>query len=400
MVSPRGVKLCGEIVFRLNGHRPKRSIRKLSDIERLLIVRLDEIGDLVMTTPLLRECRKNLPKAWISLLVKPSIKNIVEMCPYVNEILTYDWEVGRFDRCERACARAHLKRHQRALQLARTGLWNKYFDFAIVPRWAPDFYHAAFVAYLSGASSRLGYSEKNHHDGPKVYEGLDYLMTHVMYNDAPGHEVERTLNAITYLKGTIESSQLELWTSQADERFANEALNVNDSSDHAFIAFGIGAREAKRIWPAANFTELAVWLTENYGAHIVLIGSGPDVSLGQEIERNASHKLINLVGTATLRQTAAVLKRCDLFVGNDSGPMHIAAAMQTPVVEISCHPLTGSPTHQNSPQRFGPWGDSHVVLQPPSPREPCLMACTANEPHCILEIDADQVKNVIHERKK
>lgn len=399
MLSPHGVKLCGEILFRLNGHRPKTSITKLSDVERLLIVRLDEIGDVVMTTPLLRECRKNLPKAWISLVVKPSVKNIVEICPYVDEVLAYDWNVGGFDSCERAGARAHFKRHWRALQLARTRLWNKHFDLAILPRWSTDFYHAAFLTYFSGAPCRVGYSEKNG-PGPHFYEGLDELFTHVMDSDVAAHEVERTLNAITCLNGTVESSSLELWTSEDDETFANEALKLDDSSDWPFIAFGIGAGEAKRIWPAENFTELAVWLRETYGAQIILIGSAPEASLGQQVQRNVAHKIINLVGTATLRQTAAVLKRCSLFVGNDSGPMHIAAAVDIPVVEISCHPLSGSPTHHHSPQRFGPWGDSYVVLQPHLPRKPCVEACTANEPHCILGVEVDQVKASIRERFK
>ena len=399
MLSPHVVKLCGEILFRLNGHRPKTSITKLLDVERLLIVRLDEIGDVVMTTPLLRECRKNLPKAWISLVVKPSVKNIVEICPYVDEVLAYDWNVGNFGCCERAGARAHFKRHWHALQLARTRLWNKHFDLAILPRWSTDFYHAAFLMYFSGALCRVGYSEKNG-PGPHFYEGLDELFTHVMDSDVAAHEVERTLNAITYLNGTVESSSLELWTSEDDETFANEALNWDDSSDCLFIAFGIGAGEAKRIWPAENFTELAVWLMENYGAQIVLIGSAAEASLGQQVQRNVAHKIINLVGTATLRQTAAVLKRCSLFVGNDSGPMHIAAAVDIPVVEISCHPLSGSPTHHHSPQRFGPWGDSYVVLQPHLPRKPCVEACTANEPHCILGVEVDQVKAGISERFK
>jgi heptosyltransferase-2 len=98
-----------------------------------------------------------------------------------------------------------------------------------------------------------------------------------------------------------------------------------------------------------------------------------------------------LAGRTTLRETAAVLERCRLYVGNDSGPLHLAAAGGVPCVEISCHPATGRPDHENSPDRFGPWGVPHVVLRAASPRAPCDGYCGAQAPHCILEVDVDAV---------
>lgn len=106
-------------------------------------------------------------------------------------------------------------------------------------------------------------------------------------------------------------------------------------------------------------------------------------------------RLIDIVGKSTLRQTGAVLKRCHLYVGNDAGPMHLAAAASLSVIEISCHPLGGSPFHSNSPSRFRPWGVPHVVLQPEEASHPCSVACSVGSPHCILNISVEQVKDAV-----
>ena len=393
--------LWGELFFRLRGMRGNRRAMDLLGVQRLLLIRLDEIGDVVMTTPFLRECRRNFPQAWITLVVKPSLRNLVETCPYTDEVLTYDWNVPYFHHCKHAGSRPHLERHKRALRLARRHLWGKRFDLAILPRWGTDFYNGAFLAYFSGAGCRVGYSEKNSAHGPRFYEGVDDLLTQAIFTETPAHEVERTLNVLTFLKGNIESTLLELWTAEGDEQFASDALNSKgNASDGPFIAFGLGAGESKRVWPIENFIELGEWLTQTYNAQIVLVGGPSEVEMGRQFQQSVSYKIINVIGNTTLRQTAAVLKRCSLFVGNDSGPMHIAAAVGSVVAEISCHPLTGSLEHPNSPHRFGPWGEAHVVLQPAAPLTPCFDGCTANEPHCILGVEVDQVKAGIRERFK
>ena len=105
------------------------------------------------------------------------------------------------------------------------------------------------------------------------------------------------------------------------------------------------------------------------------------------------NKIINTVGQTTLRQTAALLKHCSLFIGNDSGPMHIAAAMKTSVIEISCHPRSGDTCHPNSPTRFSPWGTESIVLQPEQHKKPCQRGCEMDYPHCILNVHIDSVIN-------
>jgi heptosyltransferase-2 len=93
----------------------------------------------------------------------------------------------------------------------------------------------------------------------------------------------------------------------------------------------------------------------------------------------------------SLRETAAVLERCELFVGNDSAPMHMAAAADCSVVMISCHSVHGDPMHNNAPERFGPWRVRHSVVRPISPIAPCRGSCIATHAHCILGVTTESV---------
>lgn len=368
--------------------RPNVDINDLSQLKRVLIVRLDEIGDVVLTTPFLRELRRNLPDAWITLVVKPAVYNLVELCPYVNEVLTYDWRVGgRFP---------NLRLHWRALKLAFRNLWKKKFDLAILPRWDADYYHATFLTYFSGASKRVGFSEKVIENKRRRNRDFDRLFTHVLNDNALKHEVNHNLDLIRFLGGTLRNDALESWLSSEDEYFADNFLKSHGiQNDNLLIAFGPFSGSPKRMWPISNFNKLGVWLTKKYNTNIILIG-GKDVKpLGVKLQCKFGKAVIDAVGKTTLRQTSALLKRCNLFIGNDAGPMHLAAAVGIPVIEVSCHPKRSSKQHPNSPVRFGPWGVSHYILQPERTQYPCSDACTATQAHCILGITVDQVKDVV-----
>jgi heptosyltransferase-2 len=363
----------------------------LSKVNWVLVIRVDEIGDVVMTSPFLRELRHLLPNARIALLVKPAARDLVELCPYVDEVLNYDWDVSLY--------LGPLQRNWRALHLAYRILWSHRFDLAILPRWDFDDNHATFLAYLSGAPWRVGYSEGSVYQKQLLNRGFNRLLTHVMDDSVLKHEVEHNLDVIRFLGGAVQEDRLELWLSKEDELFVEQLMMLERiQSNDLLIAFGPGARETKRIWPLSNFTEIGNWLKKSYNSRIIVLGGKGEERLGGELQKQLGETVINLVGKTTLRQTCALLKRCRLYVGNDAGPMHLAAAAGVPVVEISCHPKTGSPFYQNSPKRFRPWGVPHTVVQPATPQPPCLYGCDVKRPHCILVITVDQVKEAVAEQ--
>lgn len=386
LTSPQIALFLGEPFFRLMGLRKREKMLRLSDLRHILVVRLDEIGDVVLTTPFLRELRRNLPDAWITLIVKPDVYNMVDICPYVNEVLTYN--------CECRGRLSQLRLHGRAIGLAWKHLWRRHFDLAIVPRWDVDYYHATFLAYFSGATWRLGYSERVIGHKRVLNNGFDYLFTHLLDDSFLKHEVERSLDVISFLGGTIRDYRLELWMSKEDEAFADAALQESHNNV-LLIAFGIGARQQKRVWPLRNFIELGDWLKKQYNALIVIVGGPAEKSFGCELQQQLGDTIINIAGQTTLRQTVAMLKRCNLYIGNDAGPMHMAVAAKIPVIEISCHPFNGPLSHPNSPLRFRPWGVPHVVLQPEQAIKPCIDACNSTRAHCILDITVERVKEAV-----
>lgn len=379
-----GLTRCaGAPLFRLAGFRKRPEQVPLRDLRRILVVRLDEIGDVVMTSPFLRELRRNAPRAWITMLVKPEMVNLVERCPYVNEVLAFDPRArGLY---------APLELHRRALVLAWKRLWRRRFDLALLPRSGADYYHAAFLAYFSGATRRVGFGRRGWDAAPPMEVDYDALLTEVL--DCPGemHEVERNLHLLRALGGSVESTALECWLSPEDEATASDWLS---DSRRRFVAFGPGGAQERKRWPTDRFIALGRWLTREYDVRLAVIGGKGDQPAGAALSDALGDRAIDLTGRTTLRQAAAALRECALYVGNDTGTMHLAAAVGTPVAAISCHSRNARPFFLNSPERFGPWRVRAFVLQPPL-RAPCSETCTADRPHCILGVTVAQVSDAV-----
>lgn len=359
----------------------------LAGLESILIVRLDEIGDVVLTTPFIRELRRNAPLAWITLVVNPKVANLVEDCPYVDEILTFD------PRAERP---ALLRLSARALRMARKSLWRRRFDLAVVPRFDVDHFHATFLGYFSGAANRVAYSERVSSVKHRLNTGYDRLLTRAIDGAEGEHEVLRNLNVLSFLGGIVRDDRLELWLRDTDRSYADLVVKSRGVRDGEFlVAFAPGAADPKRRWSPDRLVELGRHVLTDLSSHLVVVGGPGEQDLGSLLEDKLGSSVINLTGRSSLRETAAILGRCGLTVTSDSGPMHLAAAAGSAVVEISCHPRTAAPDHCNSPVRFRPWGVPSVVLQPEKPLPPCVDACEAKTAHCILGVTVEQVCEAI-----
>ena len=139
----------------------------LGSVHSILVVRLDEIGDVVLSVPMLRALRQRFPSARISLVVKPGLEGLVETCPFVDEVLTF---AGRH-----YSIRQRLERAFSALAFSRDQLWGRRIDLAIIPRWSSDDYTATWLAFSSGARLRVGYSEQVCPDKARANFGYDAL---------------------------------------------------------------------------------------------------------------------------------------------------------------------------------------------------------------------------------
>jgi heptosyltransferase-2 len=382
-----GVLSLGETLFRIKGlRRSAEPLPRLQDVKSILVGRLDErIGDFVLMTPFLRELRRNASQAWITLLVTPAVAELAVLCPYVNEVLVWD-------RVSRGACRS-LRRYWQVLRLSASHLWARRFDLALLPRWGTvGGYHNILPLYWSGARFRVGFSERDANFQGRLLVGQDWLLTHAIHDLSIKHEVVRYLDLLRFLGGTVEDDRLELWLTGEDEAMAEEFLRQQGVSvGEPLVAFGIGATDLKRRWRPDGFIAVGRHLAQKHGTRIVLLGGKAEQEFAAVLADGLGSTAISAAGVLSLRAAAALLRRCRLYIGHDTGAMHLAAAVGVPVVEISCHPLIGSPYSWNAPQRFGPWGVPCRILQPPKPLPPCHKECNADKPHCILQIEPDAV---------
>ena len=329
---------------------------------------MDRIGDVILTIPLMRELRRNAPQARITWIVRPFMQELAERCPYVDEVLICD--AGKIP----------------------TALQGRGFDLAIQPRWDTDLYGAGMLIYASQAKRRVGYSSQVSEAKKRKTPEQDQWYTDLLLEKTTKHEVERNLDVLRFLGGNIESDALEIWINSHEASFAQEVLKGEPYT----IALGPGARSPKRMWPLKKFVEMSSWIYQTTGAQILVLGNQRERALGDQLsEMLPQVPLVNLSGQTSLWQAAAVLNRCQLYIGNDTGLMHLAAAAQTPVIGLSCHSKKGSNESPHAPIRFKPWSDQAVMLQPEEALAPCEGTCESNQAHCIQGIETEAVRQAV-----
>jgi ADP-heptose:LPS heptosyltransferase len=366
----------------------------LSEARRVLIVRPDHLGDVILTSAFLREFRKNWPDAEITLLVDPASRPLVEHCPYVDHIEVYP----RF----RPCTFGRVRRYFREAYWAGRHLWPYRFDLAVVPRWDTQMFREALLAYLSGAQWRAGFSEEGNTIA-RTEGSYEILYTHLAPSGVPQHEVQKGLELLAWMGGAVSETNTEIWLDSTTREFAASILSAPVTNEPVVrVAMVPGSSSPGRRWPAERFGEVAAWITNDLGWQVVLIGGPDEAALGQIIEGCCPSGVINLIGRTTAQQAAAVMERCQIYVGNDTGPMHMAAALGVPVVEISCHPANGSAAHERSPARFSAWGVPLWIAQPTAGLDDCRDFCVPGElgeAHCVLAVTVDQVKGLIRKAR-
>jgi ADP-heptose:LPS heptosyltransferase len=357
----------------------------LSTNERLsmIVFRLDSLGDVVLTTPLFRELRKAYPKSRITVVVQEAYRALLVTNPHIDEILSLPdikpvWRLPQ-----------GAKRLLSALLLYRTRLRGRHFDFAVSPRWDVDEHLATFLCVLTDATRRVGYSVTASPAKQSINRGFDAVFTDCIQPGETRHEVLRNLAVVEALGGAPSNDALEIHLTERDRRRAAKLL-VPAASPSKLIAIGIGAHSPGRRWPVESYSRALLQLATECPVQIVVVCSAVERGEALKLVRSVIGDAI-IVSGAPIREVCAVLERCDLFIGNDSGCAHLAAAVGCKTIVISRHPSDGDPNHYNSPVRFRPRGSYVCVLQPASGLENCRSACSQPEPHCITSIAVKEV---------
>jgi ADP-heptose:LPS heptosyltransferase len=194
---------------------------------------------------------------------------------------------------------------------------------------------------------------------------------------------------------------LELWLTEAETDKAAQVLNFDNDKCHHFIALCPTASHRRKVWPEERFAQLIDWMLGSIDCHIVLLGSQHNGLSLQSIRQKYPSGVLDLTEKTTVREAAAILARCSMYVGLDTGPMHLAVASKVPVVSISCHPSSANDINPMSFRRFGPWGVPSRIIQPEFALDECAETddgCQRrDESHCIAQIGIERVKEAIKE---
>lgn len=333
--------------------------------QRILVMRYRFIGDTILTVPFLRNLRRAYPHAVIDVLVGPNSGEVLQGCPYINNLITYD--TTRFHKYDQGSNAKPKNLIHYAFELRR----NKYDMVLLLKRSLS----AGILAFLSGARYRVGYDT----------EGRGLLLTHRVKWRGDVHEVESTLDVLRAAGVAITDDYLEAWATDAELKKVNELAPELATADGAKrILFHAASAHPDKLYPLEHWATLLKTLTQKHRILPCFIGDKQDLPIYEELEKLSGVRGLNLAGKLSLRESMAFLQNLDLAICTDSGPAHLAAAANVPVIALF------GPT---DPQRWRPWGDKHVALFDESlPCRPCnyVKVCDDLRP-CLSELSPARV---------
>ncbi len=304
-----------------------------SAIKKILAIRTDRFGEFTLTLPAIHSLREAFPDSRLIVMANPYSAQLIEASPDVDGIIKYE-----------ASAYSGLRGIMRLVREIRK--FN--FDAAIIFNPKKDFNIAAFLARIP---LRIGYNRKwgfllNRRMADLKYLGLK-------------HEVEYNFDLIKLIGVLPKKIIFPVMFSKNEADYAKDILSKAGAGNvSSAIAIHPWTSDPIKQWPIDFFIQLARMLAAEFGQKMFLIGGKDEETLAADFIKRSGISVINLVGRLTLRQLAALLKECRLLVSGDSGPVHVACAVGTPVAAIFRNDIPGK-----SPRRWGPWGEGNTVIE-------------------------------------
>jgi lipopolysaccharide heptosyltransferase II len=358
------------LLFRARRAAPTRAPER--EPARILAVELWGLGDLVLATPALQSLRAAFPKAYIALLAAPEAEILLRHQTAVDDVIPWraPWKTGRTLRSLFGPAAV------RSLRSLRRTLRSRRFDTALDFRG--DF-RDNVVLWLSGAPRRIGFD----------FAGGGGLLTDVVPSHPDRHQADQALDVVAAVGGKSLQYGPRLWLSAHEIVWASRWLEEHglERGEGPLVAIHPGAHWPGRRWETSRFARLAEALASEHGARILLVGGPEDAGLVRAVAREIRSPCVAV--EPELRFLIALLAAADLFVGSDSGPIHIATAVGTPVVALF---------GPQRPEWFGPCGDGHRVAIADVPCRPCdQVVCARPSDSCMLRLDVQGVLELCDE---
>jgi predicted lipopolysaccharide heptosyltransferase III len=331
--------------------------------DRILVIKLRYVGDVLLATPVLSRLREGFPKAHIAMLVNPGTDGVVREHPALDDVLVVE--------------RGNPARQWRFARELRARRYDLVIDLT-------DSDRSALLARLSGAPVRLGYNSEGRWRG--------CLYTRIVEADRFGmHQVRYHLRATEALGLMGPPPPPALMISQEARSAADRLLKeAGIDASRPLVCLHPGARWWFKSWPAERFAALADRVQTETSAQALFLGGEPERGVAGRIAESMKTPFRSLVGRMGLQELAAMLARAALMVSNDNGPMHMAAALRVPVIGLF---------GPSDPAVWGPWGDGHRTFYKGLDCRACFHPdCFRGEQNCMKLIALDEVWEAVREK--
>ena len=275
------------------------------NINKILVVRNVRFGEFLLNIPAFRALKKSYPKAKLILVVSPEVKELAQCINFIDQIIV--WNNKKHNIFE-------ILNFVKALRKSR-------FDLCVIFNPSKEF---NLVSYLARIPRRVGYARK-----------WDFLLTQKMPDNkhlGNKHEIDSNLE-LAYLAGA-NSRNRDLFITINEEWIKDLLSKFNIIEDSLLVAIHPWTSDAAKQWPLVNFYNLIKKLAGELKLKILIVGGKEEVSISNDFSKGLDNSVINLTGETTLKQLAALLKKCRLLISNDSGPVHLAASVDTPVIVL------------------------------------------------------------------
>lgn len=340
----------------------------MNEFKNILIVRTDRIGDVVLTVPAIRAIRKKFPDARLTVLLSPLTVDLLDGLSLIDEILVDE-------------RRGMHQGFWGFLQLIRQ-LRQKKFDLAVI-------YHTKkrtnLACFLANIPYRLGY-KNNKHGG---------LLNHPVEDVRPvgnKHEAQYCLDLLDNIGIQSNDLTLEIAKQESSNRWIVDFLKSRgiDSCEGMIVLHPAASDPAKQ-WPKESFAELVNEMhRQKQTLKFVIIGTKENRSLARDIQNKTDVEILDITGMLSLSQLVSLLARTAILISNDSGPVHIAAALGIPVVSIFTRNQPGI-----NPQRWQPLGKNGRVVSVPINDRVSFKKAREYDPKSMDSIPVSQVLEAV-----
>jgi len=328
---------------------------------KILIIKPSSLGDVVHSLPFLNVLKDNFPKAEIHWIIAKGLNELLEGHPMINKL----WIINKDAWKRIKSVRITIKELRALFKSLKAEKYDLVVDLQGLLR-------SGIIAKATGAPVRVGFKEAR--------EGSRFFYTHTVRSGKDVHAVDRNLEIAKFLGCDISDIRFPFPLSFSRQLSAASG-GISHQLHKEYAVMAPGARWETKRWHPERFGKLAAMLPVNS----VVVGGKSDIDTADIVVKNSRSNALSVAGKTTLRELIEIIRNARFVITNDSGPMHIAAALGVPVFAIF------GPTN---PMRTGPYGSSHVIIKKDLECSPCYKKKCRNV-QCMEEIKVNDVAEAI-----